>query len=282
MIVFPNAKINLGLNNVAKRTDGYHDLDMVMIPVGWRDILEIVPSKSGITTLTTTGRTVNCPPEKNLVYKAWLRLNERLDGDLPPVDIHLHKIIPDGAGLGGGSADASFTLTALNSLFSLGLEEKTLCEVAATLGADCPFFIYNRPMHCSATGTVMRPIEVYFDGVTHIVIAKPTGVSVSTAEAYGGVTPEKPAISTDEAVTNHLPTEWRELLVNGFEQHIFAAKPAISKLKNKMYDCGAVYSSMSGSGSAVYGLFSDVKMAEQAAAVITGSDVYCGPIAFSN
>lgn len=282
MIVFPNAKINLGLNIVAKRPDGYHNLDMVMIPVGWSDILEIVPAESGVTTLTTTGRPVNCPVEKNLVYKAWLRLNERLDGDLPPVDIHLHKIIPDGAGLGGGSADASFTLRALNNLFSLGLDDETLCDIAASLGADCPFFIYNRPMLCSGTGTDMRPIDVCLDGVTNIVIAKPHGVSVSTAEAYGGVRPQSPEIGTESVVTFHSPAEWRNMLFNGFEPHIFAAKPAISELKNKMHDCGAVYSSMSGSGSAVYGLFSDVKMAEQAAAVMTGSDVYCGPIAFSN
>lgn len=278
MIVFPNAKINLGLNIVAKRPDGYHDLDMVMIPVGWRDILEIVPAKTGVTTLTTTGRPVDCLPEKNLVYKAWSRLNDWLDGDLPPVDIYLHKIIPDGAGLGGGSADASFTLTALNSLFSLGLDEKTLCDIAATLGADCPFFIYNRPMLCSGTGTYMQPIDVRLDGVNHIVIAKPKGVSVSTAEAYGGVKPQTPAVYTGMAVSQHSPAEWRELLFNGFEPHIFAAKPTIAVIKQKMYDSGALYASMSGSGSAVYGLFSDAKMADEAGRPMANCDVYVGAI----
>lgn len=282
MIVFPNAKINLGLNIVAKRPDGYHDLDMVMLPVGWRDILEIVPAKTGVTTLTTTGRPVACPPEKNLVYKAWAHLNDWLDGDLPPVDIFLHKIIPYGAGLGGGSADASFTLTALNSLFSLGLDEKTLCDIAATLGADCPFFIYNRPMLCSGTGTDMEPIDVRLDGVTHIVIAKPKGVSVSTAEAYGGVKPQTPTIYTEAAVTWHTPSEWRNLLFNGFEPHIFAAKPAIAAIKQRMYDCGAVYASMSGSGSAVYGLFSDAKMADEASGFMADCDVYVGPIDFTD
>ncbi|MDE6368566.1 MAG: 4-(cytidine 5'-diphospho)-2-C-methyl-D-erythritol kinase [Muribaculaceae bacterium] len=282
MIIFPNAKINLGLNIVAKRPDGYHDLDMVMIPVGWRDILEIVPAKTDVTTLTTTGRPVGCPPEKNLVYKAWARLNEWLDGDLPPVDIYLHKIIPDGAGLGGGSADASFTLTALNNLFSLGLDKKTLCDIATTLGADCPFFIYNRPMLCSGTGTEMQPIDVRFDGVTHIVIAKPSGVSVSTAEAYGGVKPQTPSIFTEAAVTRHTPSEWPKLLFNGFEPHIFAAKPVIAAIKQKMYDSGAVYASMSGSGSAVYGLFSDAKMSEAAASLMDGCDVYVGPIDFTD
>ncbi|MDE5553718.1 MAG: 4-(cytidine 5'-diphospho)-2-C-methyl-D-erythritol kinase [Muribaculaceae bacterium] len=282
MIVFPNAKINLGLNIVAKRPDGYHDLDMVMIPVGWRDILEIVPAKNDVTTLTTTGRPVDCPPEKNLVYKAWSRLNDWLAGDLPPVDIYLHKIIPDGAGLGGGSADASFTLTALNSLFSIGLDKKTLCEIAATLGADCPFFIYNRPMLCSGTGTEMQPIDLRYDGTTHIVIAKPKGISVSTAEAYGGVRPQTPATYTEVAVTQHAPAEWRELLFNGFEPHIFAAKPAIAAIKQKMYDSGAVYASMSGSGSAVYGLFGDVKMAEAAAQLMNDCDVYVGKLDFTD
>lgn len=278
MIVFPNAKINLGLNITGKRADGYHDLDMVMIPVGWRDILEIVPSKSRSTSLTTSGRPVNCPPEKNLVYKAWSRMNEWIDGDLPAVDIYLHKIIPDGAGLGGGSADAAFTLVALNDLFSLGLEKQILCDIAATLGADCPFFIYNKPMLCRGTGTEMAPIDVCLEGVTSIVIAKPTGISVSTAEAYSGVKPSLPEIYTDAVVSRYAPAEWRRLLFNGFEPHIFAAKPEIANVKESLYDLGAVYASMSGSGSAVYGLFSDAKMAERAARVLNGCEVYVGKI----
>lgn len=278
MIVFPNAKINLGLNIVSRRADGYHNLDMVMVPVGWHDILEIVPSKTGLTTLSTSGRDVNCPTEKNLVYKAWLRLNQWIDGDLPPVDIYLNKIIPDGAGLGGGSSDAAFTLVALNTMFSLGLGKETLCEIAATLGADCPFFIYNRPMLCRGTGTELEPIDVRYDDVSHIVIAKPQGISVSTAEAYGGVKPGAPAIYTDEVVTQHTPAEWRELLFNGFEPHIFAAKSIISDLKQDLYANGAVYASMSGSGSAVYGLFSDAKMAEEAARYMNGCDLYVGKI----
>lgn len=278
MIVFPNAKINLGLNIVSRRSDGYHDLDMVMMPVGWCDILEIVPAASGSTTLSTSGNKVDCPPEKNLVFKAWSRLNEVVDGDLPPVDIYLHKVIPDGAGLGGGSADAAFTLVALNSLFELGLSRKKLCEVAATLGADCPFFIHNRPMLCRGTGTDMTPIDVNFGQVSHIVIAKPQGVSVSTAEAYSGVTPSVPEMTTDRVVATLSPYQWSGLLVNGFEKHIFAAKPAIAALKQKMTEAGAVYASMSGSGSAVYGLFDDAKMAEEAAAGISGCDIYVGNI----
>lgn len=278
MIVFPNAKINLGLNIVAKRPDGYHDLDMVMVPVGWRDILEIVPAKGSETTLSVSGRAVNCPTEKNLVYKAWQRLNDAVSGDLPPVDIFLHKVIPDGAGLGGGSADASFTLRALNDLFSLGLDSRALAEVAASLGADCPFFIYNRPMLCSGTGTDMEPIDVDFSPATHIIIAKLRGVSVSTAEAYAGVHPAAPTIPAAEAVTRYKADRWHETLHNGFEHHIFTAKPAIAALKQHLYDTGAVYASMSGSGSAVFGLYSDAKMAQQVAEHLKDCDIFVGAI----
>ena len=279
MIVFPNAKINLGLNIIRRRSDGYHDLDMVMVPVGWRDILEIVPSSSGSTTLTTSGNEVNCPPEKNLVYKAWCRLNDFLDGDLAPVDMYLNKVIPDGAGLGGGSADAAFTLRALNSLFGLGLTDAKLCAIAAPLGADCPFFIHNRPMLCSGTGTDMLPVEVNFGSAIRIVIAEPGGVCVSTAEAYSGVTPSVPELTTGEIVSRLTPDEWHDKLFNGFEPHIFAAHPEIADVKRMMIASGAIYASMSGSGSAVYGLFGDAKMAEKAAADLKGCDIYSGDLA---
>ena len=241
MIVFPNAKINLGLNIVARRPDGYHDLDMVMIPVGWRDILEIVPAHYSKTSLSVTGRSVDCAPERNLVYKAWLRMNEYINGELPPVDIFLHKVIPDGAGLGGGSADASFTLVALNELFALDLSTEQLCEIAATLGADCPFFIYNRPMLCRGTGTTMSPIDIDFGTLSTIVIAKPQGVGVSTAEAYSGVIPATPDITSDVIITSMTPDRWKGNLINGFERHIFQAKPVIAAIKSSLYDNGAVY-----------------------------------------
>ncbi len=279
MIVFPNAKINLGLNIVARRSDGYHDLDMVMIPVGWRDILEIVPSSSGSTTLSTSGRHVDCPPEKNLVFKAWQQLNDAIDGDLPAVDMFLHKVIPDGAGLGGGSADAAFALTALNKMFALGLPDQALAEIAARLGADCPFFIYNRPMLCTGTGTDMSPVEINWGDTQHIVIAKPCGTSVSTAEAYGGVTPSQPEHQTCDIVSQTPPQQWKDGgLVNGFERHIFTAKPVIGQIKQRLYDHGAVYASMSGSGSAVYDLFEDAKMAEAAAASLDNCDLFSGPV----
>ncbi len=278
MIVFPNAKINLGLNIVARRSDGYHDLDMVMLPVGWRDILEFVPARSGTTTLTVTGRAVDCPTEKNLVYKAWARLNEYIDGDLPAVDIFLHKVIPDGAGLGGGSSDAAFTLVALNDLFALGLTKDQLCEIASKIGADCPFFIYNRPMVCTGIGTIMTPIDIDFGQLSTVVIAKPIGVGVSTAEAYAGVSPSVPSLTTDAILTTMPPYAWKGHLTNGFERHIFEAKPVIAAIKNTLYEHGAIYASMSGSGAAVYGLFDDAKLADQSAASLTDCDIFVGQL----
>lgn len=270
MIVFPNAKINLGLNIVSRRHDGYHNLDMVMYPIGWCDILEIVPSCGDKTTLATSGRPVNCPPEKNLVVKAWSLLNEYVDGNLPAVDIYLHKIIPDGAGLGGGSSDAAFTLMTLNRLFALDLSDIQLCEIAARLGADCPFFIYNRPMLCRETGTLMTPIDVNMQDIQAILIAKPEATSVSTAEAYSGVIPAAPTVTTDTVVSQFPPQQWTDRLINGFEKHIFELKPEIAEIKRCILDNGAIYASMSGSGSAVYGLFSDVSLAEQVGGNLDG------------
>jgi len=281
MVVFPNAKINLGLNITARRTDGYHDLDMVMIPVDWCDVLEIVPAKGNTTTLNISGRDVNCPMEQNLVYRAYQKLNENIGEKLPAVDIYLHKIIPDGAGLGGGSADAAFTLLALNELFSLGLGKDKLADIAFRLGADCPFFIYNRPMHCSGIGNEMRPIDINLGDDVSILIAKPVNVSVSTAEAYGGVCPVVPEITTDTIVSAYQPIDWRDKLFNGFEQHIFKAKPRIAEIKRMMYEHGASYASMSGSGSAVYGIFYDAKMAECAANSLNDCDCHIDRIAHS-
>ena len=184
MIVFPNAKINLGLAITRRREDGYHDIETVMYPVGWTDILEIVPSPSGRTELFTSGHRVECPPEKNLVMKAYRALDAI--APLPPVSIYLHKVIPDGAGLGGGSADAAFTLRALNTMFALGIDNRQLQETAATIGADCPFFISDTPVMATGMGTTFTPAGVSLAGYT-IVIVKPAG-SVSTREAYAGVT----------------------------------------------------------------------------------------------
>ena len=181
MVVFPNAKINLGLNITSRREDGYHILTSIMLPIGWHDILEIVPSNYGATTLTTSGNKVDCPPESIIVMKAYRALANH--AKLPSVNIYLRKIIPDGAGLGGGSADAAFTLKALNNMFKLNYSDDELAEIASTLGADCPFFIYNRPMIAEGIGTDLTPTDISVLSGKTLLIVKPD-IHISTAEAY--------------------------------------------------------------------------------------------------
>ncbi|MCI9284222.1 MAG: 4-(cytidine 5'-diphospho)-2-C-methyl-D-erythritol kinase [Muribaculaceae bacterium] len=258
MILFPNAKINLGLDILRRRPDGYHDIETVMIPVDWCDILEIVPAAGAETTLTVSGRAVECPVEKNLVMKAYRALSAITD--VPAADIYLQKIIPDGAGLGGGSADAAFTLRGLNEVFSLGLSDSTLAEIAAGIGADCPFFIHNRPMLCTGTGTDMSPIEIDLSGYT-LVIAKPQ-VSVPTAAAYSRVRPHIPVTPLASRLSQPVDM-WKGSVVNEFEPSVFPLYPAVEQLKSLFSTGGAVYTAMSGSGSSVYAIFTSDKLAEE-------------------
>lgn len=253
MIVFPNAKINIGLDIIARRNDGYHNIETLFYPIGWSDILEIVPAKGATSTLTITGRGVNCPPEKNLVMKAYNAINEAIP--IPPVDIYLHKTIPDGAGLGGGSSDAAFTLIVLNKLFSLALTDDDLARIAAGIGADCPFFIYNRPMLAECIGERLTPINnVSLRGYSLGIVKPPT--RISTAEAYAGVTPRLPSTPLAELLT--LPVDrWQGTIVNAFEDSVFPNHPELPRIKETLLDMGAAYASMSGSGSAIYGLFAD-------------------------
>lgn len=251
MILFPNAKINLGLDIVGKRPDGYHNIETVMIPVPWTDVLEIVPAEGKESTLTVSGRKVDCPTEKNLVMRAFRALESEFG--LPPVDIYLRKIIPDGAGLGGGSADAAFTLKGLNSLFELGLTDERLAETAAKLGADCPFFIYNRPMLCTGIGTDFSPVDVDLSGYS-IAIVKPQ-VSVPTAQAYSRVTPAMPSRHIADVIAESSVDAWQTTLKNDFEASVFPLYPLVGDIKARLIEMGAAYASMSGSGSAVYGLF---------------------------
>lgn len=258
MVVFPNAKINLGLNITSRREDGYHILTSIMLPIGWHDILEIVPSNEGSTTLTISGNKVDCPPESNLVMKAYRSLAEKTK--LPHVNIYLRKIIPDGAGLGGGSADAAFTLKALNTMFSLDYTDDELAEIATTLGADCPFFIYNRPMIAEGIGTDLTPTEIPVLSGKTLLVVKPD-IHISTAEAYAGVTPRTPNKILTELLKAPI-CEWRESIVNDFEYSLKEKFPQIENIKQSLYKGGALYSSLSGSGSAVYGIFDNDKMAE--------------------
>ncbi|MCM1504126.1 MAG: 4-(cytidine 5'-diphospho)-2-C-methyl-D-erythritol kinase [Muribaculum sp.] len=274
MILFPNAKINLGLNVVRKRPDGYHDLSTLFYPVGWCDILEIVPSDKECTTLHVSGRGVDCPPDKNLVMKAYTALSEVVG--LPPVDIYLHKVIPDGAGLGGGSSDAAFTLVGLNRMFSLGLSDSALAEVAVSVGADCPFFVYNRPMLASGIGDIFSSTDLSLSGFV-LAIVKPDEY-VSTKEAYAGVSPCLPLHEISDIVSKPV-YDWSDSLVNDFEVSIFPGHPAIASLKSRLYELGALYASMSGSGASVYGIFADID-ADRLSAILEkefpGMSKWCG------
>lgn len=252
MILFPHAKINIGLDIVGRRDDGYHLLKTVMMPVDWEDLLELTPAQ-GHTELVCTGRQVLCTPESNLVMKAYNALANTLGG-LPPTRIHLHKNIPDGAGLGGGSADAAFTLRGLNELYNLGLDRERLAAVAETLGADCPFFIFDEPMLCSGIGSDMAPFTLPDElrSMT-LVIVKPS-CGVSTAEAYRGVRVAEPEVPLAERVRCGVAS-WQGSVTNAFEETVVPLHPEIGQIKERLLSMGAIYSSMSGSGSAVYALF---------------------------
>ena len=260
MITFPNAKINLGLNIVERRPDGYHNIETVFYPIPLTDVLEIVPARDGETTLRCYGNPVDCPVEKNLVMKACRLMQERYD--IQPVEIHLYKHIPDGAGLGGGSSDAAHTLVMLNKMFELGISDADLAAMAATLGADCAFFVYNRPMMATGIGDVLSPLEVDLKGRTLLLVKPPVGVDTRTA--YSRVAPAKPV--ADLAQTIAQPVEsWDGLLVNDFEPSVFAALPQLWLIKAQLMDAGAQYAAMSGSGSTVFGIFNSDKLAETAA-----------------
>ncbi len=257
MISFPNAKINLGLNIVSRRADGFHDIETIFYPVQWSDALEIIPDPSSKSLLQfkNTGTRIYSKDHQNLCLKAYYLLTEK--SDLPPIKMHLHKIIPIGAGLGGGSADAAFTLIMLNKFFNLNLNDEQLQNYASQLGSDCAFFVRNKPVFASGKGDQFEEIKLdlkkYF-----IVIVKPK-VHVSTSEAYTNVVPLKPPASLKELIK--LPiAKWKENIQNDFEKTIFEKFTILKNIKAKLYKYGAVYASMSGSGSSVYGIFTEEKI----------------------
>lgn len=252
MITFPNAKINLGLNIVSKRADGYHNLETIFYPIPIKDALEIIPSDNGKDSFIEAGLKVDSLPEANLVIKALSLLRE--DYEIPFLEIHLLKKIPFGAGIGGGSADASFMLRLLNDTFSLGVEDMKLAEYALRLGADCPFFIFNCPMFASGIGEKLEDIDVSLSNY-YLVLVKPD-IHIPTKDAFALITPRQPELSLKEIVLRPVE-EWKDLMFNDFEKSIFPKYTEIEKVKKKLYDLGAVYSSMSGSGSSVYALFKE-------------------------
>ncbi len=248
MLLFPNAKINLGLNVTEKRNDGFHNIETCFFPIGWSDALEII--ETGHTGLSLTGLTVPGPPDENLCLRAFQLL--RRDFHIHPVEIHLHKAIPTGAGLGGGSSDAAFTLLLLNEYFNLMLDETLLSMYAEELGSDCPFFIRNQPSMAYEKGQVLEPLALSLKGF-HLYVVYP-GIHVSTREAYSGIRPEKRDRPLKDILLNEAVENWKEQVVNDFEKSVFALHPELKTLKENLYKAGALYASMTGSGSAVFAI----------------------------
>jgi len=258
MIVFPNAKINLGLRILRKRPDGFHDLESAFLPVGLTDMLEIVPDTGNNTgktdRLTLTGIPLEARDD-NLCIRA-LRLLKDKHG-IPDVNLHLHKRIPTGAGLGGGSSDAAFTMRALNEMFGLGLDVPVLMEYASKIGSDCPFFIINEPGLGTGRGENLEPLSLDLSGYTLILVLP--GITINTAMAYRMISPTDKDQPVKE-VLKSAPEEWSGRLVNHFEVPVFEKYPEIGGIKQALYAGGAVYASMTGSGSAVFGLFRESPM----------------------
>lgn len=260
MIVFPCAKINLGLNIVSKREDGYHNLETVFYPIPLYDALEIkymdekFPSDTACD-LKVTGNAVDCDEQKNLVVKAYHIL--AADYQLPRIHTHLYKHIPSQAGLGGGSSDAAFMIRLLDERFRLNIGNPEMERYAARLGADCAFFIEAEPAYAEGIGDVLMPADGPDGNLQgyYLCVVKPD-VAVSTKEAYSAITPKKPAKSCRDIVRQPIET-WKEELVNDFEEPIFKMHPELATIKQKLYDQGAAYASMSGSGSALYGIFKE-------------------------
>lgn len=252
MTVYPNVKLNLGLKVLRKRPDGFHDLETLFVPYsGYRDEL-VVEVAQELPDVTITMENGGWNPQEDLTVKAWHLLKGDFP-DLPAVRIHLSKHSPVGAGLGGGSADAAFALKAFNDMFSLGLADSELAFYAARLGSDCAFFIYNRPMLGTGRGEILEPVDIDLAGY-EIKVAVPEGIHVSTREAYAGIVPCPDGPAVREIISKPV-TEWRGLLENDFEKSVFAAHPSIAEQKERFYADGAVYAAMSGSGSAVFGIF---------------------------
>lgn len=252
MISFPNCKINIGLNIVGKRPDGFHDIETIFYPLPWSDILEITknPEKETGVDFRSSGIRIYGGKETNLCVRAYQLL--AAEHPLGAIRMQLHKLLPIGAGLGGGSSDAAFVLRSLDQLFRLKLPDEKLEAYAAQLGSDCPFFIRNKPVFASGRGEVFEDIKVKLDEY-YFVVVKPR-IHISTAEAYAGVKPAKPKHSLKDLIRKPVET-WKDTIHNDFETTILEKHQSIRKIKKKLYDEGAVYAAMSGSGSSVFGIF---------------------------
>jgi 4-diphosphocytidyl-2-C-methyl-D-erythritol kinase len=251
MISFPNAKINLGLDIIKKRDDGFHNISSCLYPIPLRDVLEI--NASDKFSFEITGISIPGDKSHNLVVKAYKLLKN--DFDLPNISAHLHKNIPLEAGLGGGSSDGASALRMLSEFFDLFLNDSVLEDYAARLGSDCPFFIYNIPAMISGRGETIDKIEVDLKGY-YLYLIKPD-IAVSTVMAYQKIQPTSPEYDIRSIISGNPTLSWKYMLKNDFEKVIFPAHPLLSDLKRRLYEIGALYASMTGSGSAIYGIFKD-------------------------
>jgi 4-diphosphocytidyl-2-C-methyl-D-erythritol kinase len=253
VVTFPNCKINLGLHILGKREDGFHNLETVFYPIAFKDALELIPATNNTTDIefTGTGLAVDGNAADNLCVKAYHLLKKDFP-QLPLVKVHLHKTIPIGAGLGGGSADAAFMLNLLNSKFNLNLSTPKLLNYALQLGSDCPFFIINKPCFATGRGEVLEEISVDLSAYK-ISLINP-GIHINTGWAFSNITPALPKKSLMEIIQQPLET-WKDELKNDFEAPVFATHPQIKEIKESLYQQGAIYAAMSGSGSTVFGIF---------------------------
>jgi 4-diphosphocytidyl-2-C-methyl-D-erythritol kinase len=252
MIVFPKAKINIGLRITGKRSDGYHNIETLFYPVNLSDALEFVVSQEPLQRdlIKLTGLNTGGDPENNLVIKTVVRL--RKDYSIPFLKIHLHKSIPAGAGLGGGSSDAVSFLKSLNRCFRLNMKKEEIEGIALEIGSDCPFFIESLPSYATGRGEILQPVHPFLTGL-YLVLTNP-GVEISTRDAYQNCNPEYPAESLQRLI-EHPIDEWSELITNEFESYAFVKHPITGKIKEALYKSGALFSLMSGSGSSVFGIF---------------------------
>lgn len=252
MLSFPNAKINLGLYVTRKRDDGYHDLETLFYPVPFTDALEILPAEGAETHIRLSGLPVAGDPEKNLVWKAYQLLLQQFPEKISPLSVHLHKVIPMGAGMGGGSADAAFMLSMMNEHFGLGIDIAGLKAYALQLGSDCPFFIHNQPAFASGRGELLEPVSLDLSAYSIQIICP--HIHVGTADAFRNIVPG-PAGFDLRSIAGLPVSEWHTHISNDFEVPVFNLHPVLRSIKEQLYTGGAVYASMSGSGSSLYGLF---------------------------
>lgn len=252
MLVFPNSKLNLGLNVIKKRDDGFHDLETIFYPINWCDALEVIESKSAQPfELTFSGIKVEGDFKENIIYKTFKLLQAYKK--MPDIKVHLHKNIPMGAGLGGGSSNASFFINLLDNHFSLNLTQLQKHEIATQLGSDCPFFLQNKPVYAFAKGTEFSAINVNLASY-YILVVYP-GIHSNTREAFSGLLPQASKHDLKNTIENIPVSEWKNVLFNDFEKTIFIKYPEIKNLKEQLYSEGALYASLSGSGSSVYAIF---------------------------